>query len=538
MPNLEQLIKIVDAFNSLADAGSNAEDIVNEFTGADGSAALVAAVEQLDADLNRGFHEVIMAIDDEDLQNAWMPFSNSLTAMYNQSRQYLQDLQNLQSNAAGEYSINGGQSFTDWCLGSGDEPGALHTLKHYVDLGPYGTPPGAPSLSGMFTNLDSNQSALELWMSIAKAAQTSSDPLFAKGKGKTSFEQVSSLMDEVFLILCMAYYAHDGAVLLLNLLQPGEKHSSLATSVKANFGNVGAPNTVWEAFGNALQSLSTEPIDVSLIGCPVNALLPVNQVMQTALTGDQYPAEVAGGGGGGFPTLDFSALDYGPPNSFFVSFQFIELRPPGGPYRLARPNPEALILLCGTLATIDASLKLTIGTQVPPDNDPRIAAGWQKIDNGGTIRYVAPMLEVDYVSTLYVQAPSSSPGQVQVITGFKLTELGNRLALGLQFGVLDLRSGTVVVSDPTYLVSGWCGASDSYMPLPDDGTDLRPAGAFSLQGGLPVNRLGIVTNVALAGTAGNSQLGVNVQIAPPLYQAAFFQPTNLPMLVPGTSASS
>lgn len=529
--NIDSAIKVISAFSNLASAANNIDNIVDSITGSGGTARIVDAIDQLDADVRTGFADVVSALGDQTLVKEWTPISKSLTYIYNASTQYLTVLQSLTKASSGPNSgsyvviVQTQETlFTDWCQASG---GPLTTLASFVETANYGGTPGMLSLAGMFTNLESSNTALDLWVQIAQAAQASPNQVLAKYKGQTVFDLVNKLMSEVFTILGMVYYAHDAALKALNQLSPNNGYSSLAADINTNFGNTGTAGTVWNAFAAELKKLRTTPVGYSGNGC--NPLNPQGQVLNASLTGDQYP-----GPAGDYTDVNgwiytFALVETtAPPNSFFTSLQIAQVPCNGC-------NQAILaFVLQGVPATVGKNLSLSSdGVPIPDPNGSGVQSGWYWNSNDGLTEYNPGFQCPQYAQLLYsnVTPPQTASNNViSVVTGFAFAQSGNRLGIALQFGELDVsdpENPTVTVTNPAFQQPVWPDGNTGYIGQ-SNYIDGRPAGDYKLDdNGSPVNRLGIMTNASLITTYGN-RWGLNVQMAAPLYKADFFQPDNLP----------
>jgi hypothetical protein len=544
--NLVSAAKIISTCSDLAAIGDTIQDISLTIAGEDGASQIVDAINRLDDDIKQGFQNVVNAIGDQTLITVWKQYGDSLSYIYDSAKEYLDELRTLHEEDKEYVVIRHTKTtpFKEWCQGEEGAEGVLETLATFVELAPIG-PQSYPSLSGMFIEQGIGNSALDVWSEVALAAQTSDLPPLYKYKYQTVYDLVFLFMRELFTILGMIYYVHDASLKLLNKLAPDNPYKSIQTIINEHFGNAstapapGDKATVWQAFAAKLTELSTQPSVIQ--GPNVNPIDPKGQILKASLSCDQHPGptQVYMDDEG---TFRFSNMPIQVPedNMFFTSLQFKQI--PCPPDYEGDPHggcDGTAVILTGVPATIGPYLTITgDGTSIPDLNDPTVNIGqWTPTDWNPHFYYITPSLgRADYYHTLYATPPTPpnpSNNRFTVVTGFGMVPLGNRLGLQLDYGVLDISDITnptvesfIATCDPQ-----WSEDKKSYFDDPGH-IDLRPAGHFTPDAsGVPANQLSIMTNASLMITYGN-RIGLNVQLAPPLFKADFLQPTNLPILNP------
>ena len=277
------LLTIIDGIKKLCDASKNIDSAYKEISGdgsGKGGAELIAnAIKELDSDVRGGFKSVVDELKIERIQENWHPISASLDEIYNTAKQRIDEfgkLTRVKSKSGNHYiyNINYNDTFTvefkEWCVGFDRNKvtyvGVFSELSKFIGPIGYKGPNDDKkmvSLDGMFTQLVTGPSILEVWNSAIGHAQESSSaaPIFEKYKNRTQYNLCISLMAEIYSILGMLIYVHDGAKMFLSSIDGKQRNDIpfLLPTIKNLFGSVSAFGTVWADFRDQLDSISDYP---------------------------------------------------------------------------------------------------------------------------------------------------------------------------------------------------------------------------------------------------------------------------------------
>lgn len=392
----------------------------------------------------------------------------------------------------------------------------------------------------------------------------------------------------VYKLVAAAYFLHEGILSLLNALKmnPRNEYSSLKDDMVNLYGNINSATSnsngsqpVWPLFGQAFNGLVSSPVLPLNFSSNTNNTNTVDSILQigvSAYTQDNWKgADDFDSMTSLFCSLSFSCQNEGadigtspaPTNSIITSLKFSQV---GGPPNFNSSNydyldAKAWMLQC-QIATVGPNLELQpIEGYFPDKNNQQVTAGWNgsihdSTTSGSRWRYDgSTQLLLDgqgnlpsCLSTTFITPPqSSNTSIIKVATGFKIAMVGNRLAIALQYGdldVSDLSNPTVVVNDKTYYTPAWYtdgGNTDKYTwrELPDF-IDKRPSGnsEIDLATSQAMNIPGFITNVALNtaqrgpltsldnndnNLAIHNRMYIIQQMASSLYNAPWLQPDAL-----------
>lgn len=533
MPSWSEIGEIV---KGIADAAGEANDVVSlietvvGIAGGGGDEAIEDALADLSNAVSQGFAEMVAAINDQNLQQQWSQFSTQLYAIQQTYQKYATEfslMQQVPANSGNWFVPSNGMwvTFQEWCEGHHGTGGSIAVLWNAVE-----------QLFGLTqTGGIANQPMLSLWSSLCTAAISSNQPQFA---GQSIYNLTYEFMQEIYATLSAIYYVHEAAMQIYNGLgTPAYMYISLVDYVSANFGDVGDATSLWGQFGALLaQQLTSQgtytPDETALVVMPAVPQCATDcgsytgaDAYGTLGTGAPYSIMIANvattiadyqranglSGPGFFGNLQLTSYTDGDQVTYFLA---------GIPIQLGAPasGGSALTMTEGDwFSMIDAKGSYPYGT-----------SAFQLTGSGDTsdVNYA-------YIHTYFFQPPSPAltANQMLVVTGFQIATIGNRMAVQLQYSVLDVTDPGNPTVSAIAENEGWgqpvVNPNDGYYALlGSDGTDnpainyvdLRPAGTAD---SYPFTNATFTPYVA----GGTNRIGLSLQTALPMQNAAFFQPS-------------
>lgn len=544
---LKDIYDILNAIGTIAGDGTNIEDFIESLAGS--STGLNTLLADLNENVVQGFQNVVSAINDEALTNAWLPINQSLNYIGTSLMAYQSALGTVKAptTPGGSYIITYNSDsidFIDWCDGYTSSSGTVHTSKlddmsSWLNAAPLVN--SDLSLVGIFyRSSDAGTNAIDLIRKIAAAAQKDPAGVQSGMAYDTQYNSLLAFMEAIFKLVSLTYYVHDSALGLRNMIL-GKKigdsgRQSVMGAITANFGNVSTASTIWNQFATALSKLASTTPEVQ-----VSAFSPAMFPPVVPLAVHERQA----GNNWSFLPHAVRISDFYT-NAFFTAISVVHVQSaeyPEYPFKDGYVYQNAHLALIGNAVQVgpppegSSSPVYTSLPSVPEKSFYENSSDWASYPEGGgtdgtydVINYsgafVCGTCEPNYAS---VPEPSSN-NHVRVVTGFKFVQLQSggafNAAIALQFGELDmsdLSNPVVIIDNPDFVSPDFTRQSDIQQFLVTN-----PVGDYS-SGEL---RNGIMTSVRLAGhDVNNGPSCINVRMVPTFYMADFYQPTGLKPII-------
>ncbi|MBS1638382.1 MAG: hypothetical protein JST26_20880 [Bacteroidetes bacterium] len=589
----KNILQIIEDFNTLMEGFTNAQDLANFITGgsSDSTNSILAAIE---TELEVGFTNVINAINaSQDLDNwntNFQPTFDRLATYISTYSNTLSTLTPVDSTLfpSGFSIIAPDGSPTDfelWALlGSNNIitiNGTQFVTLPMVDLYESISPQNGTSLYNLFIDVPFGHTIFDVYYALLNdAAQDSGNQQLAVFNGSTKLENLDLLRNVVYNLLISIVFLYEAIRTLLSLINNSNNSQySLKETIQKKYGNYQTPGTVWGCFGEQYTNLLNNPI-LPLSGGVIE-IDPIAQINTSAVTQDNWTKITNSDSddccympnvyfAGSFSTMSDANIIYpnqpsGSVGSYIVALRFTQITSQVSPSQNVQVNPGGYLLQC-QVASITKDSKGNISYQVdtnwyPSPNDPLVQDGWQ-------VSYIGALQVYSYTNSAVLLNDSSGnppsdntmafipPVQtsvadgINVATGIQLQMVGNRMAIALQYGVLNMSmplTPSIQINDPTFYAPAWFSDKDqtdyyTWKKLPDY-LDLRPSGEFSIMNnGVPATLPSFITNVALStaqrgclppidpsdgNMAYGNRLYIITQFAPCFYQLSCNQPYNL-----------
>lgn len=542
---------IINAIAGLAGDESTIQSFIDGLSGS--SSTLNTLLEDLNNNVITGFQDVVDAINDAALTDAWQPINQSLTYIGTSLMAYQAAMATVAGPAGGPYTITYNSdaiNFIDWCNGYTDSGGTVHRshldeMSSWVNVAPLAN--SYLSLAGIFSSVPPAPGALKLLVEIAQAAQGDPTGVQASMAYDTQYNSVLKFMDAINKLVTLTYYVHDSALALRNQIL-GKKvgaqgRQPLTAAIAANFGNVSASGTIWNQFAATLSQLATATPQTQVSAFKPHMFPPTHAVS----TWERQPSN-----GWVFLPHKVQISDFYS-NAYFSAIGLVHVESsqyPEYPYSDGWVYQNAHAALVGTavqVGPVPAGGTAPTFTPLPavPDvqgvygNSGNWVASPETGADGSTYNLVtyAGALQLGTCEPSYVVPPAvTSNNHVRVVTGFQFVALQNgqafNVGVALQFGELDMSDP----ANPTVTV-----ADDSFIP-PNltEQPDVQQFINTNLVGDYSTgsNGHGVVTSVSMQQyQGGNGPTCLGVQMIPTFYMADFYQPTNLPVIVAPPPAS-
>jgi hypothetical protein len=511
-----------------------------------GNSELDSLINKLTKDVITGFNNVVNVLDEAELLKLWSPINQTLNTIGQDLTSYKNAMSTVTKDANGHFTIEFESSvihYKDWCLGYTGSDGVVHrsrlddmqkwfsshTLYNHKEA----------SLVGIFSSFGPIEAvgsdAIDVWLKICQKAQVYTNRSLLGNIGyNTLFNSVMEFMDCINMLVKLAYYVHDSALLLLNnilLKEPnGVKCDKLSVkpAIDAHFGAYNQTGSIWNNFATVLDSLNTGN--------------PGNQYKTAAFT----PALCCTTPPGYSHFERFRpnpSSFYAQPlsingvytNAFFSAIQISNIQVTNS----KDENYESCCFaLSGTVVQIGADMELSVVDQQWPSTsfyqDPSKWAHFYEhiYHNKIEIYYLNHGVTLGTFNDAYPPIPvHANKNHIPVVTGFQFQPIQNgdefNVMLCVQYGVLDVtdpKAPTVTIVDDTMVQPAWAGQSGI-----QEFFCIQPSGNFSSQS----YESGFITNMALSQAGGplGGDMCISAQMAPEFYKSDFYQPTNLHKII-------
>lgn len=489
---ISNLVSICQTIAKVGSSFSSAKNLYDVLTGHDGTSRIVAALKHLELTMAAGFNSVVAAINDGILQQEWSVYAKHISGVQRKLARVGNELATLTQDAGGRYWILSTQKvpFDIWA-GGGEYLG----IKYESAI--EACHEQARCLNDLFESGGvANLSMLDVWR---KLCQIGANNIVQDMKGQTLLSAFYMLQQQIYGILCAIFYYNESILALYDKINGNEKQfTSLKDYVRTTFGETSAIGTAWNKFAQHMDRWPDLPADFFII----------------ATTGDYHPntpnsCAPVNQGEGVYVSRFWSQWTRTSQYPKYKNLVLTELRIEVEVKESNRP----VFFLSAAMAEVLPGLAFEV-------RNARASSWIDGTHSPHTDDYitVGTHTKISWVNSGYGLRPKmdTSPDRHPVVTGFRCVNVyGNRLALQLEFGILDVTNPNA----PVVTVVGEgivpAGEGQAFSMSNAQWVDLRPSTGSS---GFPID------NVSFAVTYGN-RIGLSARTGWPIFKASFMQPT-------------
>jgi hypothetical protein len=495
MGSLQNVSKVLGAFNSAVAAIGSIETLIGLFSGAKSSTQMMLeAINALTKAVQEGLDKLNNTVTAQTDFQRWQHYADQLQSWQTTIATHANALNTVAQAADGSLTViaeNGQQiSVQQWCEGGAGVTGVLDDLASIVD-----------TFSAWFTAsvAPAAPSPLQLWGELSTTAAKAGFSGFA---GETLHSLLFAWTQSLYGMVSCATFVRNGALRLYkNTANPKAQYVDLKSKLMA-LGDATHANGAWAAIGATFKDYEAKDIVADNHFCALaSADATCNDMSQDISRGSGI-------------TLFWADKTDAPANCYITNLQLL--------YYDFPQDDTRLWYLQGTPVQLG-----TDGTRTILAPITTMPGGYQHATDVPFGKFYEHLVDNDWdiqlgVGAGYVPEPTTPNHNISnVVTGFQIASIGTCIMVALRYGRMDLsdpNNQTITTVDPAYYGNTSVSALSSIFFIGQDVQfgDLRPAGTTSTY---PVTNASFIQS--------GNRLSLAVRSAWRGYAADMFQPSNL-----------